>query len=103
MAMESLVASVYEYAREKTEKWHFLYHVKRSIFPLIIGIFVLSGLLFSSTVAYFVFYWSYIPSAGIVKDVHLQFTYHTLKIEVSDSIVKMQLLGQLSTLQALIS
>src|SRR5438034_10385205 len=98
--MESLVLSAYEYAQEKIEKWNFVYHVKRSILPLIIGIFVLSGLLFSSTVAYFVFYWSYIPSAGIVKDVYLQLTYHTFKIETSDRIGKMQLLGQLLTLLA---
>src|SRR5437016_11671735 len=98
--MANLVVSFYEYIGEKTEKWTVLYNLKRAILPLIIGIFVLSGLLFSSTVAYFVFYWSYIPSAGIVKDVYLQFTYHTFKIETSDRIGKMQLLGQLLTLLA---
>jgi hypothetical protein len=78
--MASLVVSSYEYVIERTEKWNVLYNVKRAILPLIIGTFVLSGLLFSSTVAYFIFYWSYIPSVGIVRDVHLQFRYGTLVI-----------------------
>ena len=71
--MASLAFSTYEYVREKTEKSNLVYNVKRSIFPLIIGTLVLSGLLFSSTVAYLIFYWSYIPSVGIVRDIHLQF------------------------------
>lgn len=78
--MASLAVSSYEYIVEKTEKWNVLYNVKRAILPLIIGTFVLSGLLFSSTVAYFIFYWSYVPSVGIARDVHLQFRYRTLVI-----------------------
>ena len=73
--MANLVVSFYEYIGEKTEKWTVLYNLKRAILPLIIGTFVLSGLLFSSTVAYFIFYWSYIPSVGIARAVHLQFRY----------------------------
>jgi len=71
--MASLVVSTYEYVRERAEKSNLVYNIKRSIFPLVIGTLVLSGLLFSSTIAYFIFYWSYIPSVGIARDVHLQF------------------------------
>lgn len=78
--MASLAVSSYEYIIEKTEKWNVLYNVKRAILPFIIGTFVVSGLLFSSTVAYFIFYWSYVPSVGIARDVHLQFRYGTLVI-----------------------
>jgi hypothetical protein len=73
--MASLVVSTYQVVRDKAEKSHILYHAKRAIFPLIIGAVVLSGLLFSSTVAYFIFYWSYIPSVAIARDIHLQFRY----------------------------
>lgn len=72
--------SAYNVVRDKTEKSHVLYHAKRAIFPLIIGTVVLSGLLFSSTVAYFIFYWSYIPSVGIARDIHLQFRYFELSL-----------------------
>jgi hypothetical protein len=78
--MASLVVSLFDYIRERTEKSHLVYTLKRAIFPLIIATFVLSGLLFSSTVAYFIFYWSYIPSVGIARDIYLQFTYTTLEI-----------------------
>jgi len=73
--MGSLIVSTYNFIQEKAEKSHILYHVKRAIFPLIIGTLVISGLLFSSTVAYFVFYWSYIPTVGITREVYLQFRY----------------------------
>jgi len=73
--MASILVSAFEFIREKAEKSHLLYNVKRALLPLIIASFVLSGLLFSSTIAYFVFYWSYIPSVGITRDVHLQFRY----------------------------
>jgi hypothetical protein len=78
--MASLAVSAYEYIIEKSEKSNVLYNIKRAILPLLIGTLVLSGLLFSSTVAYFIFYWSYIPSVGIAEDVHLQFRYDILVI-----------------------
>jgi hypothetical protein len=73
--MASLVLSSIDYIRERTEKSNLVYNVKRAILPIILATLVLSGLLFSSTVAYFIFYWSYIPSVGIARDIHLQFRY----------------------------
>jgi hypothetical protein len=74
--MAILVSSL-EFIREKTEKWNLVYNIKRTIFPLIIGTLIFSALFFSSSVAYFIFYWSYVPSVGISKDVHLQFGYRS--------------------------
>jgi Putative adipose-regulatory protein (Seipin) len=76
--MAGLVASAFGYLHERSEKVALLYNLKRALLPLIIGAVVLSGLLFSSTVAYFIFYWSYIPSVGIAKDIHLQFRFYIL-------------------------
>lgn len=73
--MASLVLSTVNVVRERAEKSNLVYNVKRAILPLFIATLVLSGLLFSSTVGYFIFYWSYIPSVGIARDVHLQFRY----------------------------
>lgn len=73
--MASLVLSSIDYVRERTEKSNLVYNAKRAILPIILASVVLSGLLFSSTVAYFIFYWSYIPSVGIARDVHLQFRH----------------------------
>jgi hypothetical protein len=73
--MASLALSTVVDIRKYTEKSTVVYWIKRSIFPVFIGTLVLSGLLFSSTVAYFIFYWSYVPSVGIARDVHLQFRY----------------------------
>ena len=73
--MASLVLSSVDYIQGRTEKSNLVYNVKRAILPIILATLVLSGLLFSSTVAYFIFYWSYIPSVGIARDVHLQFRY----------------------------
>ena len=68
-----MLGNLFEYIRERSEKSVVLYRIKRAILPLIIASFVVSGLFFSSTFAYFIFYWTYIPSVGIARDVHLQF------------------------------
>jgi Putative adipose-regulatory protein (Seipin) len=68
-----ILGNIFEYVRERSEKSTVLYRIKRAILPLVIAGFVVSGLFFSSTVAYFIFYWTYIPSVGIARDIYLQF------------------------------
>lgn len=71
--MAGLLAAAFEYVHERSEKSALLHNLKRALLPVVLGSVVLSGLLFSSTVAYFIFYWSYIPSVGITRNIYLQF------------------------------
>ena len=73
--MANIVLWALDYVRERLEKSTLLYVAKRTIFPVIVGVVIFSALLISSTLAYYIFYWSYIPSIGITKDVYLQFRF----------------------------
>jgi len=81
--MAGLLASAFEYIHQKSEKSPLLHTLKRAILPLAVGAVVFSGLLFSSTVAYFIFYWSYIPSVGVARDIYLQFRCDTFRPSLS--------------------
>jgi Putative adipose-regulatory protein (Seipin) len=73
--MSTLIAAQYNAIQQWLQKSRVVYRIKRLIFPVIIGSLVLSALLGSSTIAYLVFYWTYIPSVAITRDVYLQFKY----------------------------
>lgn len=76
--MAGILTSALEYLSDKSEKLALFHNLKRALLPLVIGAVVLCGLLFSSTVAYFIFYWTYVPSVGITRNIYLQFRYHIL-------------------------